>query len=151
MDSLRLGSVVVLWSSMKILQKVFILSKVIYSYFTNVYKHFPLYTKFNSCHFSKYCYSWNLVESLFFFFLWCIPIKAQFDHVLFRIRNTYPACDLKTNTGKIWSVATKFPDHILGKIRLRISIWTDYSPSPLLLTQHGKWLKCLYVSVPLRW
>eukprot|EP00076_Gallus_gallus_P025065 XP_015147483.1 phosphatidylinositol 4-phosphate 3-kinase C2 domain-containing subunit gamma isoform X1 [Gallus gallus] len=62
---------------------------------------------------------------------------VSFCNTVEKIRNTYPACDLKTNTGKIWSVATKFPDHILGKIRLRISIWTDSSPSPLLLTQHA--------------
>uniref|UniRef100_A0A8B9TJQ4 Phosphatidylinositol-4-phosphate 3-kinase catalytic subunit type 2 gamma n=1 Tax=Anas platyrhynchos TaxID=8839 RepID=A0A8B9TJQ4_ANAPL len=54
----------------------------------------------------------------------------------FRIRNAYPAYDLKTNTGKIWSVTTKFPDHILGESRFRISIWTDSSPYPLLLTKH---------------
>lgn len=78
-----------------------------------------------------------LLESCrIFVFLFCF--KTQFHHVLFRIRNTYPASDLKTNTGKIWSVATKFPDHILDKIRFRISIWTDSSPSPLLLTQRGK-------------
>uniref|UniRef100_A0A8B9TI91 Phosphatidylinositol-4-phosphate 3-kinase catalytic subunit type 2 gamma n=1 Tax=Anas platyrhynchos TaxID=8839 RepID=A0A8B9TI91_ANAPL len=55
----------------------------------------------------------------------------------FRIRNAYPAYDLKTNTGKIWSVTTKFPDHILGESRFRISIWTDSSPYPLLLTKHA--------------
>lgn len=60
------------------------------------------------------------------------------SYVLFRIRNAYPASDLKTNTGKIWSVATRFPDHILGESKFRISVWTDSSPYPLLLTQHGK-------------
>ncbi|KFM07337.1 Phosphatidylinositol 4-phosphate 3-kinase C2 domain-containing subunit gamma, partial [Aptenodytes forsteri] len=54
-----------------------------------------------------------------------------------RIRNAYPAFDLKTNTGKIWSVATRFPDHILGKSKFRISVWTDSSPYPLLLTQRA--------------
>lgn len=59
-------------------------------------------------------------------------------HVLFRVRNAYPAFDLKTNTGKIWSIATSFPEHILGGTKFRISVWTDFSPHPLLLTQHGK-------------
>ncbi|KFW73348.1 Phosphatidylinositol 4-phosphate 3-kinase C2 domain-containing subunit gamma, partial [Pygoscelis adeliae] len=54
-----------------------------------------------------------------------------------RIRNAYPAFDLKTNTGKIWSVATRFPDHILGKSKFRISVWTNSSPYPLLLTQRA--------------
>ncbi|KFP06531.1 Phosphatidylinositol 4-phosphate 3-kinase C2 domain-containing subunit gamma, partial [Calypte anna] len=54
-----------------------------------------------------------------------------------RIRNAYPAFDSKTNTGKIWSVATRFPDHILGESKFRISIWTDSSPYPLLLTKHA--------------
>uniref|UniRef100_A0A8B9GLK4 Phosphatidylinositol 3-kinase C2 domain-containing subunit gamma n=1 Tax=Amazona collaria TaxID=241587 RepID=A0A8B9GLK4_9PSIT len=64
------------------------------------------------------------------------------SHVLFRIRNASPAFDLKANTGKIWSVATKFPSHILGESKFRISIWTDSSPHPLLLTPHAvsnKW------------
>ncbi|KFV79675.1 Phosphatidylinositol 4-phosphate 3-kinase C2 domain-containing subunit gamma, partial [Struthio camelus australis] len=52
-----------------------------------------------------------------------------------RIRNAYPASDLKTNTGKIWSITTRFPDHILGKSKFRISVWTNSSPYPLLLTQ----------------
>ncbi|NXW74946.1 P3C2G kinase, partial [Hirundo rustica] len=54
-----------------------------------------------------------------------------------KIRNAYPAFDLETNTGKIWSVATRFPEHILGAKKFRISIWTDFSPHPLLLTQHA--------------
>ncbi|RLW01725.1 hypothetical protein DV515_00007672, partial [Chloebia gouldiae] len=53
-----------------------------------------------------------------------------------KIRNAYPAFDLKTNTGKIWSITTRFPEHILGGTKFRISIWTDFSPHPLLLTQH---------------
>uniref|UniRef100_A0A8C7A140 Phosphatidylinositol 3-kinase C2 domain-containing subunit gamma n=1 Tax=Nothoprocta perdicaria TaxID=30464 RepID=A0A8C7A140_NOTPE len=54
-----------------------------------------------------------------------------------KIRSAYPAYDLKTNTGKIWSVATRFPDHILGKLKFRISVWTDSSPYPLLITQNA--------------
>ncbi|XP_064510457.1 phosphatidylinositol 3-kinase C2 domain-containing subunit gamma [Pseudopipra pipra] len=54
-----------------------------------------------------------------------------------KIRNAYPASDLKTNTGKIWSVSTRFPDHILGGTKFRISVWTDFSPSPVLLTQQA--------------
>ncbi|NWV04863.1 P3C2G kinase, partial [Ptilonorhynchus violaceus] len=60
-----------------------------------------------------------------------------FCNTVERIRSVYPASDLKTNTGKIWSVATRFPDHILGGTKFRISIWTDFSPHPLLLTQHA--------------
>ncbi|NXY22256.1 P3C2G kinase, partial [Atrichornis clamosus] len=62
---------------------------------------------------------------------------AGFCNAVEKIRNAYPAFDLKTNTGKIWSVATRFPDHILGGTKLRISIWTDFSPYPLLLTQQA--------------
>ncbi|NXV12809.1 P3C2G kinase, partial [Cepphus grylle] len=62
---------------------------------------------------------------------------VAFCNAVEKIRNAYPAFDLKTNTGKIWSVATRFPDHILGESKFRISIWTDSSPYPLLLTQHA--------------
>uniref|UniRef100_A0A8B9TH03 Phosphatidylinositol-4-phosphate 3-kinase catalytic subunit type 2 gamma n=1 Tax=Anas platyrhynchos TaxID=8839 RepID=A0A8B9TH03_ANAPL len=62
---------------------------------------------------------------------------VAFCNAVEEIRNAYPAYDLKTNTGKIWSVTTKFPDHILGESRFRISIWTDSSPYPLLLTKHA--------------
>ncbi|NXK55164.1 P3C2G kinase, partial [Chauna torquata] len=62
---------------------------------------------------------------------------VAFCNAVEKIRNAYPACDLKTNAGKIWSVATKFPDHILGKSRFRISVWTDSSAYPLLLTQYA--------------
>ncbi|NXM29317.1 P3C2G kinase, partial [Oxyruncus cristatus] len=60
-----------------------------------------------------------------------------FCNVVEKIRNAYPASDLKTNTGKIWSVTTRFPDHILGGAKFRISVWTDLSPSPVLLTQQA--------------
>ncbi|NWY49314.1 P3C2G kinase, partial [Chionis minor] len=62
---------------------------------------------------------------------------VAFCNAVEKIRNAYPAFDLKTNTGKIWSVATRFPDHILGESKFRISVWTDSSPYPLLLTQHA--------------
>ncbi|KAF1499821.1 Phosphatidylinositol 4-phosphate 3-kinase C2 domain-containing subunit gamma, partial [Megadyptes antipodes antipodes] len=62
---------------------------------------------------------------------------VAFCNAVEKIRNAYPAFDLKTNTGKIWSVATRFPDHILGKSKFRISVWTDSSPYPLLLTQRA--------------
>ncbi|NXB62427.1 P3C2G kinase, partial [Struthidea cinerea] len=60
-----------------------------------------------------------------------------FCNAVEKIRSAYPAFDLKTNTGKIWSIATRFPEHILGGTKFRISIWTDFSPHPLLLTQHA--------------
>ncbi|NXK82593.1 P3C2G kinase, partial [Amazona guildingii] len=60
-----------------------------------------------------------------------------FCNAVEKIRNASPAFDLKANTGKIWSVATKFPSHILGESKFRISIWTDSSPHPLLLTPHA--------------
>ncbi|NXR62442.1 P3C2G kinase, partial [Rhadina sibilatrix] len=60
-----------------------------------------------------------------------------FCNAVEKIRKAYPAFDLKTNTGKIWSIATRFPEHILGGTKFRISIWTDFSPHPLLLTQHA--------------
>ncbi|XP_063179271.1 phosphatidylinositol 3-kinase C2 domain-containing subunit gamma [Chroicocephalus ridibundus] len=62
---------------------------------------------------------------------------VAFCNAVEKIRNAYPAFDLKTNTGKIWSVAARFPDHILGESKFRISVWTDSSPYPLLLTQHA--------------
>ncbi|XP_064277463.1 phosphatidylinositol 3-kinase C2 domain-containing subunit gamma isoform X3 [Passer domesticus] len=60
-----------------------------------------------------------------------------FCNAVEKIRNAYPAFDLKTNSGKIWSITTRFPEHILGGTKFRISIWTDFSPHPLLLTQYA--------------
>ncbi|NXP00656.1 P3C2G kinase, partial [Certhia brachydactyla] len=60
-----------------------------------------------------------------------------FCNAVEKVRNSYPAFDLKTNTGKIWSITTRFPEHILGGKKFRISIWTDFSPHPLLLTQYA--------------
>uniref|UniRef100_A0A8C3UGJ6 Phosphatidylinositol-4-phosphate 3-kinase catalytic subunit type 2 gamma n=1 Tax=Catharus ustulatus TaxID=91951 RepID=A0A8C3UGJ6_CATUS len=60
---------------------------------------------------------------------------AGFCKTVEKIRNAYPAFDLKTNTGKIWSITTRFPEHILGRTKFGMSIWTDFSPYPLLLTQ----------------
>ncbi|NXM60452.1 P3C2G kinase, partial [Illadopsis cleaveri] len=62
---------------------------------------------------------------------------VDFCNAVEKIRNAYPAFDLKTNTGKIWSITTRFPEHILGGTKFRISIWTDFSPHPLLLVQHA--------------
>ncbi|NXX90271.1 P3C2G kinase, partial [Centropus bengalensis] len=62
---------------------------------------------------------------------------AAFCSAVEKIRSAYPAFDLKTNTGKIWSVTTRFPDHLLGESKFKISVLTDSSPYPLLLTQHG--------------
>ncbi|XP_049677632.1 phosphatidylinositol 3-kinase C2 domain-containing subunit gamma [Accipiter gentilis] len=62
---------------------------------------------------------------------------VAFCNAVEKIRKAYPAFDLKTNTGKIWSVTTRFPDHILGESKFRISVWTDSSLYPLLLTQHA--------------
>ncbi|XP_056198012.1 phosphatidylinositol 3-kinase C2 domain-containing subunit gamma [Falco biarmicus] len=62
---------------------------------------------------------------------------VAFCNAVEKIRNAYPAFDLKTNTGKIWSVARRFPDHILDESKFKISVWTDSSPYPLLLSQSG--------------
>ncbi|XP_009953119.1 PREDICTED: phosphatidylinositol 4-phosphate 3-kinase C2 domain-containing subunit gamma-like [Leptosomus discolor] len=62
---------------------------------------------------------------------------VAFCNAVEKIRNAYPASDLKTNTGKIWSVATRFPDQVLDESKFKISVWTDSSPYPLLLTQHA--------------
>ncbi|NXO38966.1 P3C2G kinase, partial [Locustella ochotensis] len=62
---------------------------------------------------------------------------AGFCKAVEKVRNAYPAFDLETNSGKIWSITTRFPEHILGGTKFRFSIWTDFSPHPLLLTQHA--------------
>ncbi|NXG45091.1 P3C2G kinase, partial [Psilopogon haemacephalus] len=62
---------------------------------------------------------------------------VAFCNAVERIRIAYSAFDLKTNTGKIWSVATRFPDHIFHESKFSISVQTDFSPHPLLLTQHA--------------
>ncbi|CAN0045000.1 unnamed protein product, partial [Bubo scandiacus] len=61
---------------------------------------------------------------------------VAFCNAVEKIRNAYPAFDLKTNTGKIQRVTTRFPDHTLDESKFGIGVWTDSSPYPLLLTQH---------------
>ncbi|XP_044837798.1 phosphatidylinositol 4-phosphate 3-kinase C2 domain-containing subunit gamma-like [Mauremys mutica] len=51
-----------------------------------------------------------------------------------RIRDAYPAFDLTTNTGKIWSVTTTLSDEILCKSKFKVSILTNCSSPPLHLT-----------------
>ncbi|KAM6290403.1 phosphatidylinositol 3-kinase C2 domain-containing subunit gamma [Porphyrio hochstetteri] len=65
---------------------------------------------------------------------------VAFCNAVETIRKAYPAFDLETNTGRIWSVSTRFPDHILGESKFRISVWTDFSPYPLLLTQRAGYI-----------
>ncbi|CAM9973289.1 unnamed protein product, partial [Bubo scandiacus] len=62
---------------------------------------------------------------------------VAFCNAVEKIRNAYPAFDLKTNTGKIQRVTTRFPDHTLDESKFGIGVWTDSSPYPLLLTQHA--------------
>uniref|UniRef100_A0A8D0G158 Phosphatidylinositol-4-phosphate 3-kinase catalytic subunit type 2 gamma n=1 Tax=Sphenodon punctatus TaxID=8508 RepID=A0A8D0G158_SPHPU len=59
-------------------------------------------------------------------------------YVLTRIRAAYRAFDTETNSGKIWSVVTRFPDKIYGHLKLPIDIVTDDSSRPLHLAPWGK-------------
>ncbi|NXX43459.1 P3C2G kinase, partial [Tricholaema leucomelas] len=62
---------------------------------------------------------------------------VAFCNAVEKIRTAYPAFDLETNTGRIWSVATRFPDPIMNESKFSVSVWTDFSPAPLLLTQRA--------------
>ncbi|CAM5079720.1 unnamed protein product [Natator depressus] len=59
---------------------------------------------------------------------------ASFCNGVKKIRDAYPAFDLKTNTGKIWSVTTTLSDEILCKSKFKVSILTNCSSPPLHLT-----------------
>ncbi|KAG6939602.1 phosphatidylinositol-4-phosphate 3-kinase catalytic subunit type 2 gamma [Chelydra serpentina] len=59
---------------------------------------------------------------------------ASFCNGVKKIRDAYPAFDLKTNTGKIWSVTTTLSDEILCKSEFKVSILTNCSSPPLHLT-----------------
>uniref|UniRef100_A0A8C3SJ80 Phosphatidylinositol-4-phosphate 3-kinase catalytic subunit type 2 gamma n=2 Tax=Chelydra serpentina TaxID=8475 RepID=A0A8C3SJ80_CHESE len=63
---------------------------------------------------------------------------ASFCNGVKKIRDAYPAFDLKTNTGKIWSVTTTLSDEILCKSEFKVSILTNCSSPPLHLTPRGK-------------
>ncbi|XP_039400549.1 phosphatidylinositol 4-phosphate 3-kinase C2 domain-containing subunit gamma isoform X3 [Mauremys reevesii] len=59
---------------------------------------------------------------------------ASFCNGVKKIRDAYPAFDLTTNTGKIWSVTTTLSDEILCKSKFKVSILTNCSSPPLHLT-----------------
>ncbi|TFK06072.1 N-terminal EF-hand calcium-binding protein 3 [Platysternon megacephalum] len=59
---------------------------------------------------------------------------ASFCNGVQKIRDAYPAFDLMTNTGKIWSVTTTLSDEILCKSKFKVSILTNSSSPPLHLT-----------------
>ncbi|XP_053892228.1 phosphatidylinositol 3-kinase C2 domain-containing subunit gamma isoform X2 [Malaclemys terrapin pileata] len=59
---------------------------------------------------------------------------ASFCNGVQKIRDAYPAFDLTTNTGKIWSVTTTLSDEILCKSKFKVSILTNCSSPPLHLT-----------------
>ncbi|XP_065277024.1 phosphatidylinositol 3-kinase C2 domain-containing subunit gamma [Emys orbicularis] len=59
---------------------------------------------------------------------------ASFCNGVQKIRDAYPAFDLTTNTGKIWSVTTTLSDEILCKSKCKVSILTNCSSPPLHLT-----------------
>uniref|UniRef100_A0A674I5X6 Phosphatidylinositol-4-phosphate 3-kinase catalytic subunit type 2 gamma n=1 Tax=Terrapene triunguis TaxID=2587831 RepID=A0A674I5X6_9SAUR len=63
---------------------------------------------------------------------------ASFCNGVQKIRDAYPAFDLTTNTGKIWSVTTTLSDEILCKSKFKVSILTTCSSPPLHLTPCGK-------------
>uniref|UniRef100_A0A452GRF7 Uncharacterized protein n=1 Tax=Gopherus agassizii TaxID=38772 RepID=A0A452GRF7_9SAUR len=71
------------------------------------------------------------------------------SYVLSRIRDAYPAFDLTTNTGKIWSITTTLSDEILCKSKFKVSILTNCSSPPLHLTPCGKCFGFLYSYVTL--
>ncbi|XP_075753861.1 phosphatidylinositol 3-kinase C2 domain-containing subunit gamma isoform X2 [Pelodiscus sinensis] len=62
---------------------------------------------------------------------------ASFCNGVKKIRGSYCAFDLKTNTGKIWSVTSTLSDEILCKSKLKVSILTNSSSPPLHLTPYA--------------
>ncbi|XP_074839837.1 phosphatidylinositol 3-kinase C2 domain-containing subunit gamma [Carettochelys insculpta] len=67
---------------------------------------------------------------------------ASFCNGVKTIRDAYPACDLKTNTGKIWSVTTTLSDEILRKSKQRVTIFTNCSSPPLHLIPSARCMVC---------
>uniref|UniRef100_A0A8C4W494 Phosphatidylinositol 3-kinase C2 domain-containing subunit gamma n=1 Tax=Gopherus evgoodei TaxID=1825980 RepID=A0A8C4W494_9SAUR len=74
---------------------------------------------------------------------------ASFCNGVKKIRDAYPAFDLTTNTGKIWSITTTLSDEILCKSKFKVSILTNCSSPPLHLTPCGKCFGFLYSYVTL--
>uniref|UniRef100_A0A8C8SSG1 Phosphatidylinositol-4-phosphate 3-kinase catalytic subunit type 2 gamma n=1 Tax=Pelusios castaneus TaxID=367368 RepID=A0A8C8SSG1_9SAUR len=71
-----------------------------------------------------------------------IDVRAEKYIILIffsRIRDAYPASDLKTNTGKIWSITTALSDEILCKSKFKVSILTNCSSHLLHLTPCGNY------------
>uniref|UniRef100_A0A8C8STD6 Phosphatidylinositol-4-phosphate 3-kinase catalytic subunit type 2 gamma n=1 Tax=Pelusios castaneus TaxID=367368 RepID=A0A8C8STD6_9SAUR len=77
---------------------------------------------------------------------WSNESIASFCNGVKKIRDAYPASDLKTNTGKIWSITTALSDEILCKSKFKVSILTNCSSHLLHLTPCGKCFEFIFPS-----
>ncbi|XP_049738525.1 phosphatidylinositol 3-kinase C2 domain-containing subunit gamma isoform X2 [Elephas maximus indicus] len=65
---------------------------------------------------------------------------ASFCDKVKKIRETYLAADLSSNSGKIWSIVTTFPYQLFSDTKFNISIFTDYSTQLLHLMPNANYL-----------
>ncbi|XP_060050416.1 phosphatidylinositol 3-kinase C2 domain-containing subunit gamma isoform X2 [Erinaceus europaeus] len=56
------------------------------------------------------------------------------------IRETYPAADINSNSGKIWSTITAFPYQLFSNTKLNINIFTENSTRLLHFMPHANYL-----------
>lgn len=61
-----------------------------------------------------------------------------FSHIFFRIRETYHAADINSNSGKIWSTTAAFPCQLFSNTKFNINICIDNSTQRLHFKPYGK-------------
>ncbi|XP_075409442.1 phosphatidylinositol 3-kinase C2 domain-containing subunit gamma [Tenrec ecaudatus] len=65
---------------------------------------------------------------------------ASFCDKVKKIKEAYPAADTNSNSGKIWSIVTAFPQELFSKTRFNINIVSDYSTQQLHLMPYANYL-----------
>lgn len=65
---------------------------------------------------------------------------ASFCNKVKQIRETYPAADLNSNSGKIWSTVTAFPHQLFSHTKLSVNIFTGSSTRLLHFTPYANYL-----------
>nr|XP_044995370.1 phosphatidylinositol 4-phosphate 3-kinase C2 domain-containing subunit gamma [Jaculus jaculus] len=65
---------------------------------------------------------------------------ASFCDKVKKIRETYSAADIHSNSGRIWSIATAFPAQLFANTKFSINIFTDNSAQPLHLKPCANYL-----------
>lgn len=65
---------------------------------------------------------------------------ASFCNKVKKIRESYHASDINSNSGKIWAITTAYPSRLFADTKFRVKISIDNSAQLLLLMPHANYL-----------